>query len=419
MSFTDGLDLVSSHAYAEKGVPHGHWTRLRAESPVHWCEPAGFEPFWAITRHADICEISKQPAVFSSAKGIAMIRQSEEEAVREQNQGFGAMRVIIEMDPPDHRSYRNVASPVFTPRAVKAMDDVIRASAREIVDRLAGGTGEGECDFANDVAAAHPLRILSTMLGVPRESEPDILRLTNQLFASDDPDLQREGEDRRQALMELGLEFYQLFDRIIQDRRANPTDDLASLLANGRIDGEPMGMMETLGYYLITFSAGHDTTKNALVGGMRAFLEHPDQFDKLKRNPDLVDSAVEEIVRWTSPVNHMKRKVTRDYELRGQKLRAGDWLVMFYASANRDEEVFEAPFEFRIDRRPNPHLAFGIGEHFCLGANLARRSQRALWLELARRMEWAELAGEPEQIHSAFVVGLKKLPMRYRLRAGA
>jgi hypothetical protein len=348
-----------------------------------------------------------------------MLRQSEEALVRDGDEGFGAMRVIIEMDPPEHRDYRNVTTPVFTPRAVKVLDDAIRTSAREVVDRLAGETGEGECDFANDVAAAHPLRILSTMLGVPRESEPDILRLTNQLFASDDPDLQREGQDRRQATIELGLELYQLFDKIIQDRRANPRDDLASLLANGTINGEPMGMMETIGYYLITFSAGHDTTKNALVGGMRALLDNPDQFEKLKQHPELLDSAVEEVVRWASPVNHMKRKATVDYELRGQKIKAGETLVMFYASANRDEEVFDDPFEFRIDRNPNRHLGFGIGEHFCLGANLARRSQRALLLEFARRLEWAELAGEPEQIHSAFVVGLKKLPMRYRIKAAA
>ena len=418
MAITDGSDLVSSHAYARKGVPHDLWTRLRAESPVHWCTPAGFEPFWAITKHADICEISKQPDRFSSASGIAMIPRVQEEVARDQSLG-GSMRVIIEMDPPEHRSYRKVASPIFTPRAVKAMDEAIRTSAREIVERLAGDSGEGECDFANDVAAAHPLRILSTMLGVPRESEPDILRLTNQLFASDDPDLQRKGEDRRQATIEMGLEFARLFDGIIKDRRAHPRDDLASVLANAEIDGKPMGMMETLGYYLITFSAGHDTTKNALVGGMRAFLENPDQLEKLAHGPELLDSAVEEVVRWTSPVNHMKRKVTEDTELRGQKLRAGDWLVMFYASANRDEEVFDAPFEFRIDRQPNPHLGFGIGEHFCLGANLARRSQRALFHELARRLEWAELAGEPEQIHSAFVVGLKRLPMRYRIRPAA
>jgi cytochrome P450 len=391
MSITDGLDLVSSHAYAEKGVPHDLWTRLRAESPVHRCTPAGFEPFWAITKHADVCEISKQPDKFSSAPGIAMVREAEEAAVRDGDQGFGAMRVIIEMDPPEHRGYRNVTSPVFTPRAVQALDDVIETSAREVVDKLAGETGEGECDFANDVAAAHPLRILST----------------------------RKGQDRKQAILELGLELFQLFDKIIQDRRANPRDDLASLLANGRIDGEPMGMMETVGYYLITFTAGHDTTKNALVGGMRAFLDHPDQFERLKRHPELVESAVEEVVRWTSPVNHMKRTLTEDYELRGQRMKAGDRLVMFYASANRDEEIFADPFTFRIDRNPNRHLGFGIGEHFCLGANLARRSQRALWLELARRLDWAELAGEPEQIHSAFVVGLKSLPMRYRLKPAA
>jgi len=419
MSITDGLDLVSSHAYAEKGVPHDLWTRLRAESPVHSCAPKDFDPFWAITKHADICEISKQPEIFSSAPGIAMIRRAEEEAVRSGNEGFGAMRVIIEMDPPEHRAYRNVTSPVFTPRAVKAIDEVINKSARELVDKLAGKTGEGECDFANDVAAAHPLRILSQMLGVPRESEPDILRLTNQLFASDDPDLQRGGENRDEAIMALGLELYQLFDKIIQDRRANPTDDLASLLANGKIDGEPMGPMETVGYYLITFSAGHDTTKNALVGGMRAFLDNPDQFEKLKQQPELVDSAVEELVRWTSPVNHMKRTLTEDYELRGQKMKAGDTVVMFYASANRDDEVFDDPFEFRINRNPNRHLGFGIGEHFCLGANIARRSQQALWLELSKRMDWAELAGDPEQIHSAFVVGLKKLPMRYRIKPAA
>jgi cytochrome P450 len=419
MSITDGLDLVSSHAYAEKGVPHDLWTRLRAESPVHRCDPSGFAPFWAITKHADICEISKQPDKFSSTGGIAVINERQEATLRSGDQGFGAMRVIIEMDPPEHRGYRNVASPVFTPRAIKALDQAIDASAREIVDKLAGETGEGECDFASDVAAAHPLRILSTMLGVPREKEPDILRLTNQLFASDDPDLQRTGEDRDQAMLALGLELYQLFDKIIQDRRANPRDDLASLLANGTINGEPMGMMETVGYYLITFSAGHDTTKNALVGGMHTFLEHPEQFEKLKQHPELVESAVEEVVRWTSPVNHMKRTATEDYELRGQRFQAGDNVVMFYASANRDEEVFADPFEFRIDRRPNPHLGFGIGEHFCMGANLARRSQRALLLELARRMDWAELAGEPEQIHSGFVVGLKKLPMRYRIKPAA
>ena len=211
------------------------------------------------------------------------------------------------------------------------------------------------------------------------------------------------------------MEFFELFSGIIEDRRANPTDDLASLLANGKVNGEPLGIMETLGYYLITFTAGHDTTKNALAGGIRALAEHPVEYEKLKRNPDLVASAVEEIVRWTSPVNYMKRVVAEDLEFRGQKLRKGDNLVLFYASANRDEQVFEDPYTFRIDRDPNPHLGFGIGEHFCLGTHLARQSQRALLRELIGRVDTLELAGDPVQIASSFVVGLKKLPIRYRL----
>jgi cytochrome P450 len=206
---------------------------------------------------------------------------------------------------------------------------------------------------------------------------------------------------------------------IIEDRRSNPTDDLASLLANGKVNGDPMGMMETLGSFLITFTAGHDTTKNALASGIHALAERPAEFEKLRRNPHLVPSAVEEILRWTSPVNYMKRVVAEDLEFRGQKLRKGENLVLFYASANRDEAVFKDPYTFRIDRDPNPHLAFGIGEHFCLGAHLARQSQRALLRELIRQIDVLELAGDPVQISSSFVVGLKKLPLRYRVSQSA
>jgi cytochrome P450 len=327
------------------------------------------------------------------------------------------MRTIIEMDPPQHRTLRKVASPWFTPRALTRLDETIEESARHLVDELAARGREGECDFATEIATAHPLRILSTILGVSREDEPRILRLTNQLFAPDDPELQRKAESRQQAIMELGMELFQLFDAIVQDRRANPRDDLASVYANAQVDGAPMGVMDTLGYYLITFTAGHDTTKNALAGGMRAFAENPDQLDLLRRRPELVASAVEEVTRWSTPVNYMRRTAARDVELRGKTVHEGEHLILFYASANRDEEIYQDPFRFRIDRDPNPHLGFGIGEHFCLGANLARRSQRALFAELARRLESVELAGEPQWIQSSFVVGLKHLPIRYRLRA--
>jgi cytochrome P450 len=413
VTITNGQDLIDPICYAKQGVPHDVWTRLRNESPIHFCEPTGFEPFWAITKHADICEISKQPDRFLNSRGI-VVMNDEQVKIRASGEGLAAMRTIIEMDPPEHRQFRKVASPSFTPRAVKALDEAVLTSARELVDMLAGPDGEGECDFATDVAAAHPLRILSTILGVPRELEPDILRLTNQLFGADDPDLQRSGGDPQKVAMELGLELFQLFNGIIEDRRANPKDDLATILATARIDGELMGPMETVGYFLITFTAGHDTTKNALVGGMQAFLEHPDQMEMLKRKPELMKAAVEEIIRWSTPVNYMKRTAARDLELRGQSIREGDNLVLFYASANRDEEIFEDPFEFRVARTPNPHLGFGIGEHFCIGAHLARKSQQALWAEFSSRLESVESIGDAEQIHSSFVVGLKRLPIRYR-----
>jgi hypothetical protein len=420
VSGIDGRVLVSPRAYAERGIPYDQFEELRGLRHLHLCEPPGFQSFYPVVRHRDICEISKRPDLFWNRRGI-VLESEQQKTILEADSGLGTLRAILVMDPPEHRDYRKVAAPWFTPRAIGRMDPVARESARSLVNRLVEGArgGEGECEFANEIATAHPLRILSTILGVPREEEPRILSLTTQLFASDDPDLQREGEDRLAAAKALALDFFQLFNEIIADRRANPRDDLASILANGRVNGEPMGLMETLGYFLITFTAGHDTTKNALVGGLQALAEHPEEFEKLKRSPDLVPSAVEEILRWASPVNYMKRVVGRDLEFRGQKLREGDNLVLFYSAANRDEAVFEDPFTFRVDRKPNPHLAFGIGEHFCLGAHLARHSQRALLAELVRRLDSIELAGPPERIHSSFVVGLKKLPLRYRVRGTA
>ncbi len=416
MADIDGIDLISPRAYGERGIPHDQWGELRRSDRLHFCEPPGFDSFYPVVRHEHICEISKQPDLFLNRFGIVLESSAQKIALNAEN-GIGQMVVIIGMDPPEHRDYRKVAVPWFTPRAIERIDTVVRKSARALVDGLVERThgGEGECEFANEIAAAHPLRILSTILGIPQEQEPQILRLTNELFGGDDPDLQRTGEDRTKATQELAMELFQLFNGIIEDRRANPTDDLASLLANGLVNGKPMGLMETVGYYLITFSAGHDTTKNALASGICALAQNPDEFEKLKRNPELIPSAVEEIVRWVSPVNYMKRVVAKDLDFRGQKLRKGDNLVLFYASANRDEKVFEDPFTFRVDRYPNPHLAFGIGEHFCIGSHLARASQRAMLHELVSRIDSLELAGEPERIQSSFVVGLKELPIRYRV----
>jgi cytochrome P450 len=413
MSITTGLELIDPHYYGRSGPPHEIWRRLRAESPVHWCEVPTVEPFWAITRQEEIRFISRQPDKFLSEPGITLVPTDRE---LNRSEGLGAMKVVITMDPPEHRDVRRVASPWFTPRALKRIDAAIDESARALVDELAG---EGETDLAMGMAVSHPLRILATALGVPRDQEPKILELSNRLFAPDDSEL--GGGRGPEVFRRLGQEFLELFLPIIQNRRAHPRDDLASLLANGQVRGEPMGPMETLGYYLIVFNAGHDTTKNALAGGFRALIENPAQFDKVRRDLSRAPDAVEEILRWTSSVNYMKRTAACDIELGGQKIREGDALVMFYGSGNRDESVFEDPFSFDIDRRPNRHLAFGHGEHFCMGAHLARRSQRAIVEELARRVEHWEIIGDPEWISASFVVGLKHLPVAYRIskRSGA
>jgi cytochrome P450 len=412
----DPYDLMAPAHYGAKGVPHDVWTRLRNESPVHRCEFGGdFEDFWAVTKHADILDVSSKPHLFSNREGPMILSRAQKKQVARRAEGpMGKMLTIIEMDPPEHRDFRKVASGFFTPRSIHRLDEIVAESARAVFDSLGD---EGECDLVEKIAQRHPLRVLATILGIDREDEERVLELTQQLFAGDDPDLQRKGEDREQAQMELGLEFYQMFDRITQDRRARPRDDLATLLATATMaDGEPMGPIETFGYYLIVFTAGHDTTRNALSAGFAAMLDNPDQLELLKKHPDLSKRAAEEVVRWASPVNYMKRHVLEDVDLRGRRIRAGDNLALFYASANRDDDVFEEPFRFDITRHPNRHLGFGTGEHFCLGAHLARASIRALLEEMGRRVERIEYTGDPSQIHASFVVGLKTLPVRYELK---
>ena len=402
----DGLRLLDPALYAKGGPPHELFAELRKSDPVSLWKIKDVEPFWAIVKHADICSISKQPDAFLSGPGITLAPENRQDVP-----GFSEMRVVINMDPPEHRKVRKVASPWFTPRALARIDAAVEESAKTLVDAMA--EKGNEADLATDIAVKHPLRILSTALGVPRDQEQKILELSNRLFAPDDEEI--GGGNQPEDFEQLGKEFVELFLPIIADRRANPTDDLASVLANGTVDGQPMGPMETLGYYLIVFNAGHDTTKNALAGGIRALVEHPEQFEKLRRDRSLVPSAVEEILRWASSVNYMKRTTARDVEVNGTKIPEGDALVMFYASGNRDEEVFDDPFTFDIERKPNPHIAFGYGEHFCMGAHFARRSMAAILNQLVDRVEAWELAGEPEWIQASFVVGLKHLPVRYQI----
>ena len=412
-------DLINASAYGQNGVPHELWTHLRKESPVYWYAQRGHTPFWAITKHEDIMEVSSQPDIFSNeAGGIIVLNEAQIQSFIEGGSGspLAQMKTIITMDPTEHRSYRKVASGYFTPRGVTNLDEIVKSSAAAIFDEL---PNEGEVDFIETIAQKHPLRVLATILGINEEQEERLLVITQELFGGEDPDMQRQGEDREAARKELGMEFYMLFDEIIKDRRACPRDDLATMLANAELsDGCPLGQLETLGYYLIVFTAGHDTTRNALSGAISAFLDHPDQFERLRQDPSLSKSAVDEIVRWTTPVNYMKRQAVQDYELRGQKIKAGEELALFYCSANRDEDVFEDPFTFDIGRSPNRHLGFGWAEHYCLGAHLAKASMKALTEEMVRRIDWMEPNGERTFISSNFVVGLKTLPVKYKLKNG-
>ena len=412
-------DLINASAYGQNGVPHDLWTHLRKESPVYWYAQRGHTPFWAITKHEDIMEVSSQPDIFSSeAGGIIVLNEAQIQSFIEGGSGspLAQMKTIITMDPPEHRAYRKVASGYFTPRGVTNLDEIVKSSAAAIFDDL---PTEGEVDFIEAIAQKHPLRVLATILGIDKEQEERLLVITQELFGSEDPDMRRGGEDRETARKELGMEFYMLFDEIIKDRRSCPRDDLATMLANAELsDGCPLGQLETLGYYLIVFTAGHDTTRNALSGAISAFLDHPDEFERLREDPSLSKAAVDEIVRWTTPVNYMKRQAVQDYELRGQKIKAGEELALFYCSANRDEDVFDDPFTFDITRSPNRHLGFGWAEHYCLGAHLAKASMKALTEEMVRRIDWMEPNGERTFISSNFVVGLKTLPVKYKLKDG-
>ena len=416
----DPLDLIDSQRYGAKGAPHDPWKVLRGQ-PLQKVHAEGFQPFWPITRHGDVTAISGRPDDFSNEADSIIIwtdDQMERAASGEPN-AFSQMRTIIAMDPPEHRTFRKVASGFFTPKGIERLDEIVTTSAKAVIDSLGP---EGEADFVDKVAQRHPLRVLSTILGISRDQEDHLLELTQQLFAADDPDYAREADSREQSTAELGMEFYTMFNAIIEDRRANPQDDLATMLATATMpDGEPMGLVEILGYYLIVFNAGHDTTRHSLAGAIGAFLENPEQLQVLKAaDESVIHTATEEVVRWTAPVNYMKRTAVRDITFTSEgfgdvQIEAGDSLALFYNSANRDDRVFTDPYNFDVTRSPNKHLGFGWAEHYCLGAHLARASIAALIVEIRNRVELLEPVGESSYTASSFVFGHKTLPVRYRI----
>ena len=413
----DDLDIITARRYGERDYPHAEWTRLRRESPVHRFHPEGYQPFWAVTRHADIIEVSKQPELFRSAGRFILVpRPPEVEASEDDGLSEDPpLRMLVNMDPPEHRDYRRLVSAWFTPRAIARLERRLHEITAEVFDTWARDGRDVECDLVNDIAAIQPLRMITEILGIPREREDFVMRVTQENFGIEDPELQRDdsADDGRLGFL---TEAFAFLDEITTDRRQNPRDDLSTVLAQATLDGEAVPTFELFSLYFLIMVAGHDTTRNAISGGVRALLEHPEQLAKLRAHPELLDSAADEIVRWTTPVNHFSRTATRDTVLHGTPIQEGDSVALFYASANRDESIFDDPFAFRIDRTPNPHLGFGIGEHFCLGASLARMDLRIFFEHFAKRVERIELTAPLELSHASFVGGPKRMPVRIRIR---
>jgi cholest-4-en-3-one 26-monooxygenase len=402
----DPLALVDPARFAQNGYPHAVWTRLRAEAPVAHFAPPGYQPFWAVTKHADIVDVSSQPLRFSSAHGIILGRANAVAVPSE---------MVVTLDPPRHGPMRRVASGRFTPRALRARRADIERIAVEILDRAATAGATSECDFVERIAAPLPLGVIAWILGVPRDDWGLLYRWTNEVIGKDDPEYRRPGETPNQTIRRARAELHGYFERLIERRRSDPQDDMVSELLRARIDDAPLTDEQLLAYCELMVEAGNETTRNAISGGLLAFCEHRGEWEKLQGRPELLPNAVEEILRWVSPIIHFVRTATEDCEVRGARIRAGEKVAMLFASANRDEDVFADAFAFRVDRHPNPHLAFGSGEHFCLGAHVARIELETCFRHLLARLKSFEPSGPVERLSSAVNGGLKHLPLRYRL----
>ena len=403
-----GSVFTDPSAYADEPRFYAACAQLRRDCPVAYVDANGFAPFWALTRYDDIMAVERAPAAWINAPRPALAPGPKYGSARDDM----PVRTLVQMDAPDHTIYRKISVEWFKQANVARLSDRATALAQRAVDHMA--ELGGECDFFTDVAMNYPLYIILALLGLPEEDFPRMLELTQEMFGKDDPELASEVEGDR--LIANLLEFFEYFQGLIDDRRAQPRDDLASVIANAEVNGEPIGVLEAVGYYVIIATAGHDTTSAAISGGLAALLAHPDQLRRLMRDPSLVPSAVEEMFRYVSPVKQFMRTATSEQELGGVTIPEGGSVLMSFPAANRDEAVFPNPETFDVERDPNRHVAFGFGAHYCLGTHLARLETRAFYNELIPRLEHAEPAGESEFMQTIFVGGPKHVPVRYRLR---
>ena len=414
MNKEDFKKIAYPETYADEKELHDIFTFMRREDPVSWVEPDQFRPFWAITKHEDIIEIEKQNELFINDPRTTLMDIPTEDAIKEFTGGSHLLvRSLVHMDNPDHQSYRSLTQKWFAPPNLESLKKDIRNIAKEYVNKMVDYGSE--CDFAKDIAIFYPLRVIMSILGVPKEDEPRMLRLTQELFGGRDEDMIRD-ESETSSESNTITDFFEYFNALTEDRRKNPTNDVSSVIANAQINNEQLGHLEAMSYYVIIATAGHDTTSSSTAGGILALIENPDQLSKLKNNPNLMTSAVEETIRWVTPVKNFFRTATQNYDLKNREIKKDDSILLCYPSGNRDEEIFDDPFKFKVDRSPNRHLAFGHGAHLCLGKYLAKIEMEIFYEELFKKIDNIQLNGEPEWVKASFVSGLKSLPIKYTLQ---
>jgi cytochrome P450 len=440
MTVTESTPSVSvpDHIARQVVLPEGHrddeplfaaYRWLRENAPLAKVHVEGYDPLWLVAKHADIMEIEKQPAVFPSGGGTKPgshnpILQNQAGDAFTMSLTGGSLRIletVTYLDPPEHTMVRNIAAEWFRPASLKKWEDRIRELAREaIAARLHPGTND--LDIVGDFALSFPLHVIMTLFGVPAGDEPRMMALTQEFFGTADPEAQRADvtplspEAAAQQWSAAIRDFYAYFDALVEARRAEPRDDLASIVANARRpDGELYPKEVAYGWFIAIATAGHDTTSSTLAGILEALAQHPGQFARVKADPSLIPGLVDEGLRWVSPVKHFVRQASQDYLLRGQQIAEGDRLMLLYQSANRDADVFEAPGEFRLDRKPNRQIAFGYGPHMCIGQHLAKQELRVMLEELLPRLVSLEITGGRKVVQTNFVGGLRRLPMRVEL----
>jgi cholest-4-en-3-one 26-monooxygenase len=406
------LDIVGPETYRDHGYPHEAWTWLRNNDPVRFYPGSErFKAFWAITKHADIVDIGKNPADFIIQPRLAVFDESFQPP-----EGELQARHLLNMDPPEHAQYRQLASKWFTPRTVKVWEPKVHQITKQVLDKAQAKAGD--FDFVMEVSAPITIAVIGLMLGVPEQDWPLLFKWTNETIAPEEPEFQK-GRTTRETADQARMELFKYFHALSEERRKNPQDDIISVVAQAKLEGQPLPVFELLSYYFLLVVAGNETTRNAMTGGVQALIDNPAQCALLQKRGDLVEGMIEETVRWVTPVNQFARTATRDLEVRGRKIKQGESVCLFYASGNRDEEIFERPFDFDITRNPNNHIGFGRGEHVCLGAHLARLELRALFAQLRERLVSIERARTVERINSSFVGGVKRAYVRWELRDAA